>query len=178
MNKHDKTLKRIHGLFAAKKTPTSLTKDERKVLQAEHADFDEKRYKFIGDLDQKKTETTLQTYSRFEKSMLAALKEVKATMASGKMEEMGIIVCSGYEGSEIEVSGTKVASDDELIKEARQTWEWQVKEAQKKDAAKEAAAKIAEQNALIEELASLLRKPKTKDKKSSASKKKTTKTSK
>ena len=174
MTKSDKTLKRIHDLFAAKKTPTSLTKGERKELQSQYSDNEEAGFSFKDCVDQTRSETEAQTFSRFEKSLLDAVKRAKELATNKTMTNLRITVQFG----QIMIGGDGVCTDAELIKEEHKTWKFLAKqkanEASGKEAAEKMAAKIAEQNALIEELASLLRKPK----KSSKPAKKTTKTSK
>jgi hypothetical protein len=165
MNKHDKTLQRIHDLFAEKQTPTSLTKDERKELQTEYANCNEAGFSFKA-AGQAKNETSMQTYARFEKSVLGALKKAKDLISDGKITNIELQMTN----DNVEVYGEEVLSDDELIKAEHKTWDYLMKqhanEAKEMAAAKEAAAKIAEQNALFAELVGLLKKPRAKSKKS------------
>jgi uncharacterized protein YdiU (UPF0061 family) len=167
MNSHDKTLKRIHGLFAEGKTPKSITKEERKLLQTEYADVDWQTFNLPERIEQTKKETEKQTFERFEKAVNAGMKAAKAYISKGALTCITLSF-SGYDGK-IELDGERVIPDDDLIKEEQKGWKFvskqKDKEVTERSAAEIAATKIEEQNELIQELLTELKKSKSKVKK-------------
>jgi hypothetical protein len=151
-------LKRIHDLFEQGKKPTSLTEKEREVLNSSFEDRVAGSFKFKSFIRQTKKETPTQALTRLEKSIAKAIKEAKSYLAKSKISDVDITLLFFRESPSIEVEGSRPLTDKILIEEEFKRWKWESKIQSKQQEEERSFSELKEQNALLKQLVSQLKK--------------------